>query len=297
MRTRTPNTSTHGERRRRLAAVLLPLLWAASCADQGDQEVGVVEEAVEGGLDLSGTDDFSGMVRLWTTNTQFNEFRQFCSGVMLRNNIILTAAHCLQMSDEAQNHGWPDFRNDVSGILVTTNRSNYAAWGTGFPVWSPDGRDVAAFRLTYGLPVRAGGQVRNSGFNREIASAPEPGTRLALIGYGPPGDPASTICNYTSLESGQRIRGCYADPLSLNWNVGGSALSFEDVIVTDVAATGGDSGGATAILNLFANSLADMPLLGINSIAWRCIDPSMSCGAISARLDDIRDWVDSLHFP
>ena len=94
---------------------VMAFLCLAGCAaeieppalKQGSEEpeVGVTQEAVVNGWIANGVNDFSGIVRLWATNTKFNEVRQFCSGVLLRNDVVLTARHCLINSQAALDWG------------------------------------------------------------------------------------------------------------------------------------------------------------------------------------------------
>jgi hypothetical protein len=262
--------------------------------------VAAVKAAVQDGIDIAGSDDLNGIVRMWTVNKDFPELRQFCTGVLLHNNVVLTAAHCVRSTDEELAYGWPNVREDMSNVVVTTNLANFFVVAIGTPVFAPDGRDVAAFALQGNLPVRAGGQVIESGFNRALGATPEPGRTLGVFGYGPPDDATSTICTYVSQRTGEIIKGCFDDPLLLNWGAGDARLNGVELLSMRLTSTNGDSGGPTVLLSLFGvDSLADLPLVGINSFAFRCPEPNpddpSDCGAVSARLDDIRGWIDTLH--
>ena len=291
---------------------LLLLVAAAGCAadtadptsvgpDDNRRRIGALKEAVEGGQDIAGADDLSGIVRMWSYNSKFDELRQFCTGVMLRSNIVLTAAHCLRAKQESLDYGWPNYEADMSNVLVSTNLANFVAVGTGTPAFAPDGRDVAAFALQNNIPVRAGGQVIESGFNRLLGDTPQPGRTLGVFGYGPTSSDGltSSICTYVSRNTDQRIKGCVDDPLRLNWGAGDALFNGSELLSVRATSTNGDSGGPTVILYLIGiDSLADLPLVGINSFAYRCLnnpDGSSTCGAVSARIDDIRWWIDNLH--
>ena len=264
---------------------------AGETATSNEGEVGVAEAAVLNGAALPG-DDFSGLVRLWLFNTKFNELRQFCTGVLLRNSVVLTAKHCLEFTPAALAHGWPDIRANVSGVIATTDLIGFGAFATGAPAYAPDGRDLAAIKLTDNLPVRVNGQVVTTNFFQPLSGTPPSGAPLIVVGYGPPGDATSTICSYTSLTTGQRLKGCVADKLQPNWWIGTAFNNAHEILTIGVTSTSGDSGGSTRLLQGGATGLADLPLAGINSLARKCVPlNSSNCGAVSVRLDDIGTWL------
>jgi hypothetical protein len=260
-------------------------------SEVGDEQIRQMKAAVSNGEAISG-DDYSGVVRLWTNNTKFNEVRQFCGGVLLRNNVVLTARHCLVFPAEALAWGWPDISSNVSKVAVSTDRIGFVTLGVGAPAYAPDGRDLVAFKLRANLPVRVGGQVKTSDYFTKLSGTPANGWALAVIGYGPPSDPTSPICKYVSQQTGQRLKGCVADMFQPNWRLGTAFNNGAEILTIGVTATPGDSGGATKLFSFTGDSLADLPLAGINSIARRCVPATSSnCGAVSVRLDDLGTWL------
>jgi hypothetical protein len=298
-------TSAHRSRGRHMSIALaaIAMAGAVGCAAQANQPgneeaqspdspVGVVQAAVLNGA-LIGGDDYNAIVRLWSVNTKFSELRQFCTGVLLRNNVVLTAAHCLRTTQAEINNGFPDIHANVGAVIVSTDRAAFAARGIGGPAFAPDGRDLGAFKLAANLPVKSFGQTINSGFFHQLAGTPPAGQWLAVVGYGSTtGDLTSTICNYVSLNSGTRIKGCFSDPLQLNFNLGQPLLNGNQLVTLGVTSTPGDSGGPTFALVNNGGGDADLPLIGINSLASMCVPLSSSnCGAVSVRLDDLHTWL------
>jgi hypothetical protein len=280
------------------------LLGSSACAgDTGEistaDDVGVVRAAVEDGILLTGDDasDYTGMVRIWAHNSQFDEFRQFCGGVLITNKLVATSRHCLETSQEAIDYGWPDTRSSTAELIVSSNLLNYDADGVGEPAYAPDGRDLAVFKLSRAIPVKTRGEFMREGFVRALGGTPDAGALLTTIGYGETArGVTSTICKYVSKESGLTIRGCPTDPLDLNLGVGAYVSNApKEILNSGVSSIPGDSGGAT-VLGVGEADLADLPLVGINSMANRCIDTptGKACGAVSARTDDLKTWFGAL---
>jgi hypothetical protein len=262
---------------------------AASGGTNGAVEVGVAKSAVIDGVIANDSDD-TGIVRLWAQNTKFNEFRQFCTGVLLRNNVVLTARHCVDQDQAARDNGWPDMRASLSSVVVSTGLFGAAALGVDAPPsFAPDGRDLAAFRLQVNLPIATGGRVVTTGFQHPLAH-PFAGDPLLIAGYGSTtGSNATDICNYISLTTNERTKGCIDDPFQLSAAIGGTAIDGVRVLVTGVKASPGDSGGPVfAVTN--ASNVADLPLIGVNVFAEACLEDH-TCGAVSMRVADIESWV------
>jgi len=292
-------------RRTRQAMAMLSsvaLLCAAGCAsedrelaDEGagnDSEVGVLPAAVLNGTLLTDS-DFNAIVRIWATNTQFDEFRQFCTGVLLTNNLVMTAKHCLDFDDEARDYGWPDLRSGLGALTVSTGNLGFSGTGVGTPAFAPDGRDLAVFRISSNLPVYSHGAVVDSGYFHPPAGTPAENESLVVLGYGTPQhNPTSTVCSYVPLSGGSPIPGCIWDAAELNYGVGTylSNPSDGEVVANGVTSTSGDSGGPTLLAS--DGDLADWDVLGINSLASRCVPlDSDNCGTTAARLDDLGSWL------
>jgi hypothetical protein len=236
--------------------------------------------------------EHSGLVRIWTYNFTAQEWRHWCSGVLWRNDVVVTAKHCLLISAEAAAAGWPDHTSNVGLLLVTTGSVASYAWGTG-PARVLDERDLGAFRVNGSLPVRSRGQVRWSGYRRP-SGAPNGNTDIAFVyGYGlTSADQSSTICNYRSAN-GIRRPGCFNDPTWPNFYFGTPlASSVGTGIVQDLEAFPGDSGGLVALVRDVADP-ADYPMLGVNSIGRQCINLNR-CGSGFARADTIAGWLDTI---
>jgi hypothetical protein len=266
--------------------------------DEGKQQadLGASASAVLNGA-LANNDDFNAIVRLWAYNWRFDEVRQFCTGMLLRNNVILTARHCVENDQADQDYGWPDLSNSVSDVFVSTGLMGYWAGGVNLPPsFAPDGRDLAAFRIIGGLPVATGGRVVTEGFQHPL-SHPFAGQWQLIAGYGSiTGDNPTNVCKYVSRSTGTPIKGCFDDPFQLSVGIGGTDFLNERVIVTGVTAQGGDSGGPVFA---FANvqNVADLPLVAINvfesgcTVPDNCGAPGTNPGAVAMRLMDLQEWV------
>jgi len=233
------------------------------------------------------------MLRIWAFHPGANEWRHLCSGVLFRNHVVLTARHCVVPSASTLAAGFPNTSADVSPLVVTTNNIAFQASGVGAPILPPDGRDVAAFRINATLPVRTGGQIVWSGYTHPLGSL-MPAQYAIVYGYGmtTPGQ-TSNVCNYRSSLDGRRVPGCPTDMMALTAGAGLTFLSTEDVALKGATSLGGDSGGMTALAVNVA--LADMPLVGINSVSHRCIPlESSDCGAGAARVDNLGSWLSSI---
>jgi hypothetical protein len=286
----------------RISAMLALAVGASACGANGDPspgedsatddpDIAAVKAAVENGIPIP-VDDYSSLIRLWAVNTRFNELRQICSGQLYRNNIVLTAAHCLQFTPEALAYGWPNISTNVNAVIVSTDGRRLATRGMGAPFYAPD-RDLVGFKIANNIPVMFAGQVRTSGWTHTLSGRPANGYGLLVVGYGPPDNVhTSTICKYISLETGERLKGCVADPWPSNWSAGTAFNNGVEVLTMGVRSIRGDSGGPTKLFSFNGTSLADLPLVGINSFAYRCV--SSGCGAVSVRLDDLGSWLNGL---
>jgi hypothetical protein len=88
--------------------------------------------------------------------------------------------------------------------------------------------------------------------------------------------------------------GCNNDQFVLNWGTGTYNSNGSEIVANGVTAMGGDSGGPMLILADGGN-IADLGLVGVNSLASRCApSDSGNCGAAAARLDDLGAWLRAL---
>jgi hypothetical protein len=255
-----------------------------------DPDIGSMKQSLSG-FPFSDA-EYSGLVRIWTYNFTAQEWRHWCSGVLWRNDVVVTAKHCLLTPADAIAAGWPDHTSNTGLLLVTTSSVASYAWGTG-PARVLDERDLGAFRVNASLPVRSGGQVRWSGYRRP-SGAPNGNTDFAFVyGYGlTSADQSSTICNYKS-PNGTPRPGCFNDPLWPHFYFGTPlTTSVGTGIVQDVQSFGGDSGGLVALVRDVADP-ADEPMLGVNTISRECINLNR-CGSAFARADTIAGWLDSI---
>jgi hypothetical protein len=265
---------------------------ADDAASDGDDGISQAQSAVLNGTDLSWVDDFSGVVRLWAYAR--GEFRQFCGGVLLRNNRVLTAKHCIQQDAADLAGGWPNFEADLSQVFVSTNHNGYFAAGDGLVSHAPDDRDISSFRISGNLPVRVNGTVMWNNYFRKLAPSLANGNWTAVLGYGPTSQAgyATNVCTYFSSSMNQRIKGCWSDQFQLNHGIGTALIDGVNFASIGVEGLQGDSGGPTVLYGLGGDSLADLELVGINSARYLCINGS--CGAKAARTDDIRWWLEGL---
>lgn len=262
--------------------------------DLGAPELAVKQAAVINGYPVS-SDDYTGIVRIFAANLKFSELRQFCTGVLLRSNLVLTARHCLEFSADALAYGWPDVHANISPLVITTDKLGFAAKGVGAPIYAPGGRDIAAFKIDRPLPIRSQGKIVNSGYARRLPALTS-GQTIATFGYGEttsPGVP-STVCKYVSLQTGQRLKGCLQDPFILNFGFGSATITGTRVLTVGVVGAHGDSGGPVFVLT--AGDFGDLKLAAINSNATRCVPNSSTCGADGARVDDLGPWLGSLPY-
>jgi hypothetical protein len=281
------------------ASIAIATSWVG-CTDSAEpgaeptSELGAKRASLVNGF--TGIDsDYSGVVRIWATNAQFGEFRQYCTGVLLTNDVVVTAAHCVRLTQEAIDYGWPDVHDNTDQLTVSTDQDGFSAVGVGAPAYAPDGRDLALFRISTKLPVISGDDVVSDGFFHKLGGTPSPDAIVASIGYGPTTyGVTSTICNYVSERSGQRIPGCNDDQFVLNWGTGAYISNGNEIVANGLTGMGGDSGGPMLILADGGN-IADLGLVGVNSLASRCVPLSSgNCGIAAARLDDLSTWLSAL---
>lgn len=262
---------------------------AASASSAHVADLGVLREAVKNGVEVS-ADDYSSAVRLWQYNSQFDELRQICSGVLYRNDVVLTAKHCVIRTEEQINYGWPDTHADTSQIIVTSAGVQFVASGQGAPMLAPNGADIAAFYLSQSLPVRSNGEIRQDGYTHPLGSVSSQ-TAVGVYGFSfATPDQTSSVCKYVSQDSGERLPGCVGDPLRLTmyWDyprVSDGNLELDNLIVLP-----GDSGGMTTTLNLYEPDLADLQLVGINSYLLGCADEACGHTSFIARVDYLGEW-------
>jgi hypothetical protein len=83
------------------------------------------------------------------------------------------------------------------------------------------------------------------------------------------------------------------DPFQLNYGVGTYLPNGSEIIANGVTSSSGDSGGPMVILA--EGDIADLGLVGVNSLASRCVPlGSGDCGTAAARLDDLNTWLSLL---
>jgi hypothetical protein len=183
-------------------------------------------------------------------------------------------------------------------LTVSTNVIDINSQGVGAPIYAPDGRDLAVFKIDRPLPVRSRGEYTTSGFFHNLGGTPESDAWVATVGYGElERDVRSDKCKYVSKTKGpngedRRLRGCIEDPFELNLGLGTPLPWGQEILNVGVNSTPGDSGGPTLLVDGSAD-FADYPILGINSLANRCVDTPEGeyvCGAVSARVDDLKTW-------
>ncbi len=210
----------------------------------------------------------------FTARLDIGDGQKACSGALVSRNWLLTAASCFA-DDPAQSlvvpAGAPKLKTTaIIGRTDLTSTAGETRDIVELVPYSSSSRDVVLARL--GRPVSTVTPVAIS------ATAAAAGEDLTVAGYGR----TATEWSPLGLHSG-------------TFTVGSVAADTVDIAGKDGARVCmGDTGGPTV------RTVAGKPeLVALSSRSWQggCfgIDPAVTqTGAVSARVDDLRDWVTSI---
>lgn len=218
------------------------------------------------GVDANGTEPFAASV-IGIGTKSGNGFSIYCSGTLINNNTVVTAAHCMTDvgSDDYVVFGLQENGANVQGrkIVRSAYHEKYNAWAQ---EGTRDLNDIGMAQFTGGLPANA----------RPAQLLPDDtilqnGTNILLVGYG---------VNNGSTQSGSGILRYTEAPIA-EFNYGTSEIR------TDEKAHGscnGDSGGPG-----FVHYNGKYYLWGATSRGdARCVQEG-----IYTKVTAFRSWMDS----
>jgi hypothetical protein len=202
--------------------------------------------------------DDVGVVSIWVFNPQFSEWRQWCTGTLIRNDIVLTASHCFEQAPSGS----------FAVIFGPFNSTAQSA----VPIAAfadPSGFDVAVILLDHPLTIAGS----TTTWNRALSDG-RAGRTAVAIGYGLPiageNGPPSTICK-------TKTQGCLDDPRpqrtsvhQTQWqqNAVGREL-FVGPNALGQLPTHGDSGHG--LIDVFA---PQAPVIGVGSAIFNAQPPT-----------------------
>lgn len=132
------------------------------------------------GTDADGSEPFAASVVGIAAKSQNGQYTIFCSGTIISQNVVLTAAHCLPhvSNDHYVVFGLNERSSDLQArrIVRKAAHEKYVGW---FPATAKDVYDIGLVQFSGGLP---------SGY-RPMPLLPDdsilqPGTEVLMVGYG-----------------------------------------------------------------------------------------------------------------
>lgn len=132
------------------------------------------------GIDANGSEPFAGSVVGIASKKPSGEYSVFCSGTIISEHMVLTAAHCLPHigNDNYVVFGVSAWKANLQVRQITRKAAheNYANW---FPSTAKDVFDIGVIQFSGGLPA---------GYHPMPILADDsilqPGTEVVMVGYG-----------------------------------------------------------------------------------------------------------------